>query len=79
MVDLPSKPAPESVDEVKTDPVAEEDLFYDVPGIVPMEEEIFGPAEPNQIFEVAPDKDISSFDLYADEKTSGSAPEKKQQ
>ena len=79
VVDLPSKPAPESVDEVKTAPAAEEDLFYDVPGIAPAEEEIFGPTEPEPIFEVAPDKDISSFDLYADEQTSGSAPEKKQQ
>ncbi len=74
-----SEPAPKSVDEVKTAPAAEEDLFYDVPGIAPAEEEIFGPTEPEPIFEVAPDKDISSFDLYADEQTSGSAPEKKQQ
>ncbi|ABN07624.1 type II secretion system protein E [Methanocorpusculum labreanum Z] len=79
-VDLPPEPAPESTEpEVKEEPVVEERLFYDVPVDTPSEEEIFGPAEPDPLFEVAPDKDISSFDLYADEQTSGSAPEKKQQ
>jgi flagellar protein FlaI len=79
-VEIPSEPAPESAEpEVKAAPVVEDDesLFYDVPAAVPSEEEVFGPAEPDPIFEVAPEKDISSFDLYADEQNTESSPEKK--
>ncbi|MDO9523332.1 MAG: type II/IV secretion system ATPase subunit [Methanocorpusculum sp.] len=56
-----------------------EDFFFDIHAPIRSKEEIFGPSEsdPESIFEVAPEKDISSFDLYADEQNTDSSPEKK--
>lgn len=56
-----------------------EDFFFDIHAPIRSNEDIFGPSEPESesIFEVAPDKEISSFDLYADEQNMDSSPEKK--
>jgi len=58
---------------------ASEDFFFDIHAPVRSSEEIFGSSEPEpeSIFEVAPDKDISSFDLYPDEQNTDPSPEKK--
>ncbi len=81
-VDLPSEPVPEPAEpDVKAAPDDVEDFFFDIHTPLQPEEEIFGPSEPepDPLFEVEADRELTSFDLYADEQTSGSAPEKKQQ
>ena len=88
-VEIPAEPSP---DEVEPEPVEEpslyesepeaasEDYFFDIHAPLQSEEEIFGPSEPepDPLFEVEADRELTSFDLYADEQTSGSPPEKKQ-
>ncbi len=56
-----------------------EDFFFDIHAPIRSNEDIFGPFEPDpeSIFEVAPEKEISSFDLYADEQNTDPSPEKK--
>ena len=87
--EIPAEPSP---DEVEPEPVEEpslyesepeaasEDYFFDIHAPLHSEEEIFGPSEPepDPLFEVEADRELTSFDLYADEQTSGSPPEKKQ-
>ena len=87
--EIPAEPSP---DEVEPEPVEEpslyesepeaasEDYFFDIHAPLQSEEEIFGPSEPepDPLFEVEADRELTSFDLYADEQTSGSPPEKKQ-
>ncbi|MDY3203003.1 MAG: hypothetical protein RBQ80_06545, partial [Methanocorpusculum sp.] len=87
--EMPAEPSP---DEVEPEPVEEpslyesepeaasEDYFFDIHAPLQSEEEIFGPSEPepDPLFEVEADRELTSFDLYADEQTSGSPPEKKQ-
>ena len=87
--EIPAEPSP---DEVEPEPAEEpslyesepeaasEDYFFDIHAPLQSEEEIFGPSEPepDPLFEVEADRELTSFDLYADEQTSGSPPEKKQ-
>ncbi|MEA5086446.1 MAG: ATPase, T2SS/T4P/T4SS family [Methanocorpusculum sp.] len=63
----------------KTEAAEPEDYFFDIHAPLQSEEEIFGTAEPepDPLFEVAADREITSFDLYADEQNAGSPPEKK--
>ncbi len=55
-----------------------EDFFFDIHAPIRSTEDIFGPSdpEPESIFEVTLEKDISSFDLYADEQNTDPSPEK---
>ncbi len=55
-----------------------EDFFFDIHAPIRSTEDIFGQSdpEPESIFEVTPEKDISSFDLYADEQNTDPSPEK---
>lgn len=76
-----TQPEPDLVSP-KTEETDTEDYFFDIHAPIQPEEEIFGtaePAEPDPLFEVAANHEISSFDLYADEQTPGSPQEKKNQ
>ncbi|HKL97495.1 MAG TPA: hypothetical protein VJ857_02380, partial [Methanocorpusculum sp.] len=67
-----------SPDESESDD--EEAHLYDVHAPIVSDEDRFGPPEPKPepLFEVDTDKELSSFDLYADEPTPKTSSKKKQ-